>query len=132
MKAAALTFVLAPSETLAGIRKEPYTKPRGGRNIAYVVCDRLGKLSLIGQKLPLLVAAINESVDGEPWAKVSVNGLWESVDRTDGRTGPWCKGRWRVKSVELERACQEYEGERATHERALIVAGQPSCYAIRA
>ena len=66
MKATALTFVLAPSETLAGIRKEPYTKPRGGRNIAYVVCDRLGKLSLIGQKLPLLVAAINESVDGEP------------------------------------------------------------------
>ena len=126
------TFALAASEHLAGIRKEKYTKPRGGRNIAYVVSDRLGKLELIGQKLPHIAAAINESVAGEPWARVSVNALWESVDRREGRAGPWCKGRWRVKSVELERACQEYESERAAHERAVIVAGQPSCYAIRA
>jgi hypothetical protein len=126
----ASTFVLAPSERLAAIRKEKYTKPRGGRDVAYLVCDRLGKLELIGQKLPLLVAAINANVGGEPWARVSVNGLWESVDRSDGRVGPWCKGRWRVKSVELEKACQEYEGERAAHETAVIVAGQPSCYAI--
>ena len=132
MKPATSTLVLAPSETLAAIRKEKYTKPRGGRNIAYVVCDRLGKLSLIGQKLPLLAAAINDSVGDEVWARVSVNGLWESVDRSDGRAGPWCKGRWRVKSVELERACQEYEKERASHERAVVMTREPSCYVIRA
>lgn len=124
------TFVLAASEKLAGIRKEKYTKPRSGRDIAYVVCDRLGRLEFIGQKLPLLAAAINQHVGDEQWARVSVNGLWECVDRCTGRTGPWCKGRWRVKSVDLERACEEYERERAAHDQAVIVAGQPSCYAI--
>ena len=65
---AASAFLLAPTERLVGIRKEKYTKPRGGRDIAYVVCDRLGRLELIGQKLPLLVQAINQHVEaGEPW-----------------------------------------------------------------
>ena len=131
MKAAS-TFVLAPTERLTGIRKEKWTKPRGGRDVAYVVCDRLGELEFIAQKLPLLVAAINEHVGSEPWARVSVNGMYECVDRTDGRTGPWCKGRWRVKSVDLASAVDEYERERAAHDRAVIVADQPACYAIRA
>ena len=126
----ASTFVLAPTERLAGIRKEKWTKPRGGRDVAYLVCDRLGQLEFLAQKMPLLCDAINRHVEAQAWAKVSVNGLYESVDRTDGRTGPWCKGRWRVKSVDLEAAVGEYERERASHERAVIVADQPACYAI--
>ena len=82
--------------------------------------------------LPTISHAINQYVGDEQWARVSVNGLWESIDREDGRTGPWCKGRWRVKSVDLERACDEYERERAAHDQAMVVAAQPSCYAISA
>ena len=126
------TFMLSPTERLTGIRRERYTKPRSGRDIAYVVCDRLGQMEFIGQKIPLLVAAINEAVGEGQYARVSVNGLWESVDRTDGRAGPWCKGRWRVRAVSLEHACEEFERERVAHDRAAVVAGQPSRYAIRA
>ena len=126
----ASTFVLAPSERLAGIRKEKYTKPHGGKAIAYIISDRLGELEFLGQKLERLCSAINQHVGDEQWARVSVNGLWESIDRTTGRTGPWCKGRWRVTSVELERACEEYERERTRHIQSMIVADQPSCYAI--
>ena len=127
----ATTFEISKAERLAGITKEKWTKPRSGRMIAYVVRDRLGQHVFLGQKLPQLCEAINERVRGEPWARVSANGLWESVDRIDGRTGPWCKGRWRVCSVDLEHACEEYERARLAHERAVVVAEQPACYAIR-
>lgn len=125
----AKTFTLQPSEKLAGIRKEKWTKPRDGKDVAYVVVDRLGQCEFIGQKIPLLVDAINEQAS-EPCARVSINGLWVSVDKTDGYAGPWCKGRWRVRSVELDAACEEYERARPHHQKAIIVADQPSCYVV--
>ena len=132
MKTMGSVVVLSPSEKLASIQKEKYTKPRDGRDIAYVVSDRLGQLEFLGQKLPLLAEAINKEVGQEAWARVSVTALWESADRKGVRAGPWCKGRWRVQCFELERAVEAYEKERSAHLRSVIVAGQPSCYAIRA
>ena len=107
--------------------KKPFVK-----DIAYVVSDRLGQLEFLAQKLTLLAEAINQEVEQEAWARVSVNGLWESsTGRTTGRAGPWFKGRWRVQCLDLERAIEAYERERSAHARAVIV-GQPACYAIRA
>ena len=128
----ATSLVLAENERLTGIRKERYTKPRDGRDVAYLVCDRLGQVGFLAQKLRPLVQVINQHVETEAWARVSVNGLWESIDRTDGKVGPWVKGRWKVRSVDLERAVDGFEQERAVHNRAVIVADSTSCYAITA
>ena len=135
MKATPTTFVLEPSQRLARIEREKWTKPHAGQDVVYIVSDRLGQVGpFLGQKLPPLVAVINGLVDDAPWARVSVNALYDCVDRVDGRSGPYCKGRWRVTRVALDRACEAYAEARGAHEhvlaRATVVADQPACYAI--
>ena len=123
-------FTLDKGETLVGVRKERYTKPRAGRSAAFLVQDRLGKWTLVAQKLPLLADAINQHVAGDHSARVSTNGLWESVDRVGVRTGPWLKGRWLVKSVPLESVNHAFEQARRAHERCVVVADDFDCWSV--
>jgi hypothetical protein len=126
-----MTTELAPTQRLAGVQKEPHAKRRRGAAVAYLVVDREGEWAILGQKLHLLSRWINDHVvDGSPWARVSTTGLWGSVDRTDGRHGGWHKGRFRIRSVCLERAIEEWEATRTAYAKSAIVADQPSCYAI--
>jgi hypothetical protein len=121
---------LTPTERLTAVTKEKWTKKSSGSDVAYIVQDRLGHWQFIGQKLPYIRAAINEhATRDEPWARVSVNGLWESVDREDGRVGPFVKGRWKVRKADLHDAREMFERGRARHEMAIVV-GNPDCYAV--
>ena len=122
-------IVLERHERLAGVRKEPYTKPRHGRAFAYVVADRLGRWSFVGQKLPLICRVINHTVD-DPTSRVSLNGMWHTADRVDGRAGAYCKGRWRVRRVDLDDVVHEYAAEQAAHERAVVCADDLPCYRV--
>ena len=115
-------FTLDKGETLVGVRKERYTKPRAGRSAAFLVQDRLGKWTLVGQKLRLIAAAISEHAsEDDPWATVSTNGLWGSIGRVNGKAGPFLKGRWMVTAVDLDEAGHAFERSRQAHERCIVV-----------
>ena len=122
--------VLTSEQSLKGVRKERHAKRRSDRDVAYLVVDRLGEWTLLGQKLPLLTAWINEHAAGAECDRVSVNGLWSNLDRSDGRVGGWHKGRWRINAVDLERASDAFESKRASSAKAALIAGEPSCYAL--
>jgi len=129
MKAPPALIILERHEKLTGIMKEKYTKPRHGRAFAYVVGDRLGRLSFLGQKLPLICKVINSAVH-DPVSKVSLNGMWQTADRVEGRAGPYCKGRWMVRRVDLDDVCEEYAREQAMHEKAIVVCDEIPCYRV--
>ena len=119
------------SKRLAGITKEWHTRRRNGRDVAYVAVSRDKSWALLTQKLPLLTQFINENLtNGEPWSRVTTNGLWENIDRTDGRNGGHHKGLWRVTSVELDAACDAFEDMRGAFANAAVVASQPECYSV--
>ena len=124
-------FILHSGERLTSVSREPYTKRRKGRAIGYVVCDRLGRWNFVGQKLPLICKVIN-SIPGanDPLSRVSLNGMWQSADRIEGRAGPYCKGRWMVRRVDLDDVCAEVDKERTTHEHAVVCADELSCYRV--
>ena len=126
------TFYLTPTERLTAVAREKWTKRSScGSSVAYIVQDRLGHWQFIGQKLPSIRAAINEhATRQEPWTRVSVNGLWESVDREeDGPSVPFVKGRWKVRKADLHDAREMFERGRARHEMAIVV-GNPACYSV--
>ena len=86
---------------------------------------------LLCQSLPRVVRWINAQVS-ERWDRVSISGLHECVDRTDSkRNGGWHKGRWRIRTVPLERSCQAFEATRAGYRNAAVVAGKPSKRLVR-
>ena len=130
MKVNATGLVLSPSQKLTGVRKEPHAKRRSEHPVAYVVVDKLGEWTLLGQKLQLIAAYINERIADESFERVSTNGLWSNLDRNDGRVGGWHKGRWRINAVELDRASDAFESKRVASGKSAIVAAEPSCYAI--
>lgn len=127
----ATTRVLAPAERLAAVRKEPFAKRRKQNAVCYMVIDRQGEWTLLGQKIKALSAAINQHVADEAWARVSTTGLWGSCDVTDSRIGGWHKGRWRIRSISLDSATAEFEAQRAASKQSAVVAHEPSCYAIQ-
>ena len=132
MKCAAMPVVLSQTERLAGVHRERHTKQRNNSSVVYLVSDRQREWVVMGQKLPQLSAWINQNVtnNGNAWERVSTTGLWGNCDRVSGRVGGWHKGRWRVKSVELGRASDEFEALRAESAKAVVVADDLKCYAI--
>ena len=122
--------VLQPTQKLSGVRKEFHTRKQQGRNVCYVATDRLGEWLFLTQKLPLLTAWINETLGDEPSQRVSTTALYEGVDRgkNASRVGEWVKGRWCVRTVDIERASEEFESARKGMARAAVVAAEPGCY----
>ena len=122
---------LRPSERLAGVRKEWHTRKRAGKDSCYVIVDRFGKLLLLTQKLPVASSFINSHLisPNEPWTKVTTNGLWEIINQKGGRVDGWHKGRFRVMSVELDKATSCFESMRPNHEEAAVI-GESTCYEI--
>ena len=123
------TRVLAPAERLAAVRKEPFAKRRKQHAVCYI--DRQGEWTMLGQKIQALSAAINQHVANESWARVSTTGLWGNCDVTDSRIGGWHKGRWRIKSIDLDSATSKFEAQRVVSKQSAVVGDVPSCYAIQ-
>jgi hypothetical protein len=126
----ASSVVLQPSQRLAGVRKEWHTRKQGGKDVAYVVSDRLGEYALISQKLALLTQWINEQADCKG-SRISTTALYEGADRgSETRDGEYVKGRWKVRTVDLDKASEEFERARQASSRGTIVAAEPSCYVV--
>ena len=128
MKAGSV-LLLEPTQRLAGVKKEWHTRKQHGREVCYVASDRMNQWLLITQKLPLLAAHINSLADG-PADLVSTTALYDGADRreTASRVGSLIKGRWSVKTVDLERATEVFESARTGNVQAACVASEPACY----
>ena len=74
------------------------------------------------QKLPLLTEWINERAEG-PGGRVSTTTLYEGADRGENasRVGSWIKGRWCLRTVELEEASAAFESARQGIRSAAVV-----------
>ena len=130
MKAEAI--YLNQSQHLTGIRKERHTRSKkDGKDMCYLISDKMGKIALCSQKLTAVTEFINSNLvhPDEPWSKVNVVGLWEILNQTGGRVGGWHKGRFRVMSVDLESAPEMFEEARLAHEQAAVI-GVPACYRV--
>ena len=126
------TMYLDKSQHLAAIQKERHTRTKkDGKDICYLIIDRMGKIALCSQKLTAVTEFINTNLvnPDEPWTRVNVVGMWEILNQTGGRVGGWHKGRFRVMSVDLESAPEKFEEARREHEQAAVI-GVPACYQV--
>ena len=117
------SVIVMPHQNLSGpVPKDQFAK----KNVAYIATDRGQDWVILCQSLPLLAKWINANLScGEPWDKVSTTGLFENLNRSGGRNGGWHKGRWRIKSVDLDSATAEFEALRSESKQAALVGPLP-------
>jgi len=109
---------LNPHERLGALAKDAHAK----KDVAYMLEDRSHEWAVLAQSLPLLAQFVNECVsNGERCERLSVTGLFENLNRRDGASGGWVKGRYRVTSVSRNAAVAEFEAIRHVHNHAAIV-----------
>ena len=97
------------------------------RDVAYLVVDRQREWAIFATSLPRLARFINDNLSsGHAWDRVSVTGLFESLNREDGRHGGWHKGRYRVRRMPLADSAPEFEAVRARCAHAAVVAARPT------
>ena len=97
------------------------------RDVAYLVVDRQREWAILAMSLPKLARFINDNLSsGQAWDRVSVTGLFESLNREDGRHGGWHKGRYRVRRMPLADSAPEFEAVRARCAHAAVVAARPT------
>ena len=112
------------TQRLATVGKDQFAK----KKVVYIVTDRSREWFIMCQSLPLLAKWINDHVCEASSERVSVTGLFENMNRTDGRHGGWHKGRFRIQVVALNNACAVFEHERAGFAKAVVIAGMPQRY----
>ena len=110
---------LSPHQRLGALPKDTHSK----RPVAYLLVDRLKEWCVLCQSLPLLAKWINENVsNGERCERVTVTGLFENMNKTNGSSGGWHKGRYRVSTVSLgQDASNAFDSVRGDHKCAAVV-----------
>ena len=104
------TLEISASEGLVSEIPRDYHSKKG---LCYIAYDRQTDSVLLAQSLALLVLYINNVLScGERWDNVSVTGLFDNCDFHNGRSGGWCKGRYRIISRELKHSKDVFEGMR--------------------
>ena len=90
-----------------------------------------GPFGFLSRRVPLLTEWINERAEG-PGARVSTTTLYEGADRGENasRVGSWIKGRWCLKTVDLEEASAAFESACQGIRRAAVVSAEPACYVL--
>ena len=90
-------------------------------DLAYLLVDRQNEWTVLSQSLPLMAKWVNKNVsNGQRWDRVTVTGLFENLNREDGSSGGWHKGRYRVSSVSRQAACDAFNSVRSSHKHAAI------------
>ena len=121
----ASAMVLNSTQRLSRAHVKGVTK----RDVAYLVFDRQREWAIFATSLPKLARFINDNLSsGQAWDRVSVTGLFESLNREDGRHGGWHKGRYRVRRVPLADSAPQFEAVRASCAHAAVVAARPGGY----
>jgi hypothetical protein len=100
--------VIRSDERISAIKKEPHARRYGGEHVQYFIADKHGQLLLSSRKLSALQAYINAHLAKEKHDRVNIGGLYESMGRSDPRTGGYTTsidGRSRVRRWRRRRRC---------------------------
>ena len=120
----AAALKLTPRQHLTTVYQD-----RSAKGLVYLVLSRDNEWLLMAQSLPMLSKFLNSRLsNGQAYDTVSVTSLHDNLNRTDGRSGGFCKGRWRVRTVPLEECVSEFERYRADFENAVVIAADPRVY----
>ena len=117
---------ITPEERVVAISREPYARKHQGEAVQWFIEDKHGQLLLSGGKLSHLQSYINAHVEA-PHDKVHLSGLYETMRRTDGRTGGWYQRRWMVSTAPIDDAATVMEKLRPGYQHVVMV-GPPAAY----
>ena len=123
MKAASL---VGPNERVVTIGKEPHARRHHGELVQWFITDKYGQLLLSSGKLSALQQYINAHLATERHDRVHLGGLYESMGRSDARTGGYYQHRWKVSCTPLKDAVQVLEKLRPGFERVVLVGSEGS------
>ena len=102
---------------------------RSAKGLVYLVLSRDNVWLLLGQSLPLLCRFLNNHLsNGQQYDNVSVTSLHDNINRQSGRSGGYCKGKWRVRTVSLDECASEFERQRIDFEHFAVIAANPMAY----
>ena len=116
--------VLSPQQKITRMYQD-----HSAKGLAYLVFSRDNEWLLMSQSLPMISRFLNSRLsNGQKYDMVSVTSLHDNRNKTDGRGGGFCKGKWRVRTVSLEECATEFERNRDDFENAVILAANPKMY----
>jgi hypothetical protein len=113
-------------ERVVDIRRERYSRKHNGHVVQWFVADKHGTLLLSSGKLSALQHYINAHVEA-PHDRVHLSGLFETMERTEGRTGGWYLNRWLVSTTPITDAAAVLEKLRRDYQRVVMVS-PPAVY----
>ena len=116
--------VIRSDEIIRAIKKEPHARRHGGEHVQWFIADKHGRLLLSSGKLSALQAYINAHLAKEKHDRVNIGGLYESMGRSDPRTGGYYQHRWKVTRARLEEAATVFEKLRHGFEQAVLVGSE--------
>ena len=116
--------VIRPDERISAIKKEPHARRFGGGHVQWFIADKHGQLLLSSGKLSALQAYINARLATEKYDRVNIGGLYESMGRSDPRTGGYYQHRWKVSRAPLEEAADVFEKMRPGFDQAVVVGSE--------
>ena len=114
----------ADQTRVSSIKKERHARRHGGEHVQWFVADKHGQLLLSSGKLSSLQAFINAHLAKERYDRVNIGGLYESMGRSDPRTGGYYQHRWKVSCAPLEEAAHVFEELRPGFESAVLVGSE--------
>jgi hypothetical protein len=116
--------LIGAHETISAIKKERHARRYGGEHVQYFITDKHRRLLLSSGKLSALQAYINTHLATERHDKVNIGGLYESMGRSDPRTGGYYQHRWKVSRAPLEEAADVFEKLRPGFDQAVVVGSE--------
>jgi hypothetical protein len=118
---------IKPEERVVDIRRERYSRKHNGDVVQWFVEDKHGKILLSSGKLSALQHYINAQHVEALHDRVHLSGLFETMMRTEGRTGGWYLNRWLVSTTPITDAAAVLEKLRRDYQRVVMVA-PPAVY----
>jgi len=116
--------VIGADERVHAIKKERNARRRGGEHVQWFIADKHGQLLLSSGKLSALQAYINAHLAKEKHDRVNLGGLYESMGRSDPRTGGYYQRRWKVSCAPLDDAADVFEKLRPGFDQAVLVGSE--------
>ena len=114
-----VTLIVEPKQRVIGrLPKDKFAK----LDVGYLVFDRSRDWIMLSQSLPQMVKWINENVSsGDRWDRVSLTGMFESINKSEGRNGGFHKGRYRIQTVPRASAMEAFETQRRRYRNSAII-----------
>ena len=128
------TVVLGSNQRLVGIQKERHSRQQNvdgvRKDVAYLLVESSNSNEpavVIAQQLSFL----RDWINARGGTQISLTALYNGADRkSESRGTEFIKGRWRVQTIDLTKASDEFELARKAKHAGVIVAAEPTCYIV--